>query len=118
MHHLAVTTSSEVELPPEAPPKSRQAPIERARSALAGLLGRRYVPPAVVAVGLVLLAVAYYLQARTVPTTSEGSSQALQAWSMLHGNTLLRGWSLSDVSFYTTEIPEYALVELVRGLNT
>jgi len=107
-----------VELPPEAPPKSRQAPIERARSALAGLLGRRYVPPAVVAVGLVLLAVAYYLQARTVPTTSEGSSQALQAWSMLHGNTLLRGWSLSDVSFYTTEIPEYALVELVRGLNT
>ncbi|HEV8065537.1 MAG TPA: hypothetical protein VGP46_11920, partial [Acidimicrobiales bacterium] len=43
--------------------------------------------------------------------------QALQAWSMLHGNPLLRGWSLSDVSFYTTELPEYMLVELVRGLN-
>src|SRR3984957_1830423 len=36
---------------------------------------------------------------------------------MLHGNLLLRGWQLADVSFYTTELPEYMLVELVRGLN-
>jgi hypothetical protein len=36
---------------------------------------------------------------------------------MLHGNLLLRGWTLSDVSFYTTELPQYMLVELVRGLN-
>src|SRR5260370_329222 len=36
---------------------------------------------------------------------------------MVQGKLLLRGWSLSDVSFYTTELPEYALVELVRGLN-
>jgi hypothetical protein len=36
---------------------------------------------------------------------------------MLHGNLLLHGWSLSDVSFYTTELPQYMLVELVRGLN-
>jgi hypothetical protein len=48
---------------------------------------------------------------------SDGASQALQAWAMLHGNLLLRGWSLSDVSFYTTELPEYAFIELVRGLN-
>ncbi len=48
---------------------------------------------------------------------SDGASQALQAWDMLHGNLLLHGWSLSDVSFYTTELPEYMLVELVRGLN-
>jgi hypothetical protein len=48
---------------------------------------------------------------------SDGASQALQAWAMLHGNVLLHGWSLSDVSFYTTELPEYMLVELVRGLN-
>jgi hypothetical protein len=37
---------------------------------------------------------------------------------MLHGNPLLRGWSLSDVSFYTTELPQYMLVELARGLNS
>jgi hypothetical protein len=36
---------------------------------------------------------------------------------MLHGNLVLHGWRLSDVSFYTTELPEYMLVELVRGLN-
>ena len=41
----------------------------------------------------------------------------LESWAMLHGNLLLHGWHLSDVSFYTTELPEYMLVELVRGLN-
>jgi len=33
---------------------------------------------------------------------------------MLAGNWLLHGWTLSDVSFYTTELPEYVLVELIR----
>jgi hypothetical protein len=36
---------------------------------------------------------------------------------MLHGNVLLHGWWLSDVAFYTTELPQYMLVELVRGLT-
>ncbi len=36
---------------------------------------------------------------------------------MLHGNPLLRGWQLSDVSFYTTELPQYMLVERLRGLT-
>jgi hypothetical protein len=30
---------------------------------------------------------------------------------------LLRGWTVTDVSFYTTEVPEWAIVEWVRGLN-
>ena len=29
---------------------------------------------------------------------------------MLHGNLMRSGWTLSDVSFYTTELPEYVLV--------
>ena len=36
---------------------------------------------------------------------------------MLHGNPLLHGWQLSDVSFYTTELPQYMLLELVSGLG-
>ena len=36
---------------------------------------------------------------------------------MLHGNLLLHGWTVSDVSFYTTELPEYMGVELIRGLG-
>ena len=67
-----------------------------------------------VAVGLFLC---YVTVSRKVPVTSDGAGNALQAWSMLHGNWLLRGWWLSDVSFYTTELPEYMLVETVRGLT-
>ena len=55
--------------------------------------------------------------AQTRAVNSDGASQALQAWDMLHGNPLLRGWTVSDVSFYTTELPQYALVELIRGLR-
>ena len=66
----------------------------------------------------VLAAFAVNLQlARTRAVNSDGAGNALQAWDMLHGNLLLHGWLLSDVSFYTTELPEYMLVELVRGLN-
>jgi hypothetical protein len=54
---------------------------------------------------------------RTRAVNSDGAGQALQAWDMLHGNLLLHGWSLGDVSYYTTEVPQYMLVEFVRGLN-
>ena len=36
---------------------------------------------------------------------------------MLHGNLLLHGWWVTDVSFYTTELPQYALVEAAAGLR-
>jgi hypothetical protein len=63
-------------------------------------------------------AFAVYLRlAGTRAVNSDGASQALQAWDLLHGNILLHGWTLTDVSFYTTEIPEYLLVELAHGLN-
>jgi hypothetical protein len=72
-------------------------------------------------VGLAATGVALYLAylaiSRTQEVTSDGASNALQAWDMLHGNPLLRGWTLTDVSFYTTELPEYMIVEAVRGLN-
>jgi hypothetical protein len=59
----------------------------------------------------------YRRLSQTQPVTSDGAANALQAWDMLHGNLLLRGWTLSDVSFYTTELPEYMGVELIRGLG-
>jgi hypothetical protein len=52
-----------------------------------------------------------------IPVTSDGGNNAMQAWDMLHGNWLLRGWNLGDASYYTTELPEYALVEIFRGLG-
>ena len=69
--------------------------------------------------GLAALALwaAYVRLSQSFPTNSDGAGNALQAWQMLHGNPLLRGWVLSDVSFYTTELPQYMLVELATGLN-
>jgi hypothetical protein len=65
----------------------------------------------------VVLFIAYLRMSRTYPATSDGADQALQGWDMLHGNWLLHGWTLGDVTYYSTEIPEYALVEMVRGLG-
>ena len=74
------------------------------------------LPVTFAAAGLVLFG-AYLRQAQTVPVIADGGSFALQAWDMLHGNVLLRGWTTADLSFYTTELPQYALVELAHGLN-
>jgi hypothetical protein len=69
------------------------------------------------ALGGVALFACYLHLSRTAAVDSDGASNVLQAWDMLHGNPLLRGWVLSDVSFYTTELPQYALIELIRGLS-
>jgi hypothetical protein len=65
----------------------------------------------------VVLYVCYLWLSRTQGVLSDGASNTFEAWDMLHGNPLLRGWTLSDVSFYTTELPEYMIVELIRGLG-
>jgi hypothetical protein len=59
----------------------------------------------------------YLRLALTSAVSSDGASIALQAADMLHGNLLLHGWRVADVSFYTTELPQYMLIELVRGLS-
>src|SRR5947207_6855556 len=81
-------------------------------------------PAAVLAVraGLVALAAAvlffcYWRQSQAVPLSSDGSSNVLQTWAMLHGNLLLHNWRVSDVSFYTTELPQYMLIEALAGLG-
>jgi hypothetical protein len=69
------------------------------------------------AVVAVVLFVCYVRLSGTIPDNSDGSDQALQASDMLHGNWLLRGWTVGDVSYYTTEIPEYMIVEKIMGLG-
>jgi hypothetical protein len=71
----------------------------------------------VVVLAAAVLFTCYWRQSRTQPISSDGAANALQAWDMLHGNLLLHGWLLSDVSFYTTELPQYMLIEVVRGLG-
>src|SRR3984957_13489136 len=59
----------------------------------------------------------YLFQSGVGPFNSDGASMILQAQAMLHGNPLLQGWRVADVSFYTTELPEYMLVTALRGLR-
>jgi hypothetical protein len=73
--------------------------------------------PGYVAASL-LLFLCYVRVSGTVPVTADGGNNAMQAWDMLHGNWLLRGWVLADASYYTTELPQYVLVEIFRGLSS
>ena len=77
----------------------------------------RWAWPAALAVAAVVLFLCYLRLSHTTPGNSDGADQALQAWDMLHGNWLLSGWTVGDVSYYTTELPEYIVVEMIRGLG-
>jgi hypothetical protein len=90
---------------------------QRAREPAGWRRRARWLFPVLAAAACAGLLCCYARVSATFPGGSDGASNALEAWDLLHGNWLLRGWTLTDVSFYTTELPEYAVVELARGLN-
>ncbi|MBV9092671.1 MAG: hypothetical protein JO132_02160 [Streptosporangiaceae bacterium] len=102
-----------------------QRPAEAAAAADAGRplpgRGRAVLRRCLAALGVLaavaLLFVAYLQVSRTSPENSDEANDLLMAWDMLHGNVLLHGWWLSDVSFWTTELPQYALLERLFGLH-
>jgi hypothetical protein len=62
---------------------------------------------------------AYLLESRTQGADADAAGQVLQGWDMVHGgNWLLSGWYVSDVSFWTFEVPVDGLVAAVDGLRT
>ena len=104
-----------------APPPAAQA--EDARAAAPRAPGRsapvrRLLTAAAAALVVALLFLAYLRMSRTYPENSDESNDLLMAWDMLHGNVLLHGWYLSDVSFITTELPQYVLLVWLFGLHT
>jgi len=97
--------------------REQQAPSVTAGPAGRG--GAAYAKwAAVVAAAAAVLFFCYWRQSLSVPLSSDGSGNVLQAWAMLHGNLLLHNWWVSDVSFYTTELPQYMLIEFFAGLGT
>ncbi len=48
---------------------------------------------------------------------SDGANNALQGWDIIHGNFLMHGWIIGDATYYTLELPLYALTEAVLGLH-
>jgi hypothetical protein len=114
---MATRTPPLVEEAPQPRGGVRDLAARAGRWAPAAGRGRRAAGIAAtgaVAVGLFL---GYLQMARVFPTNSDGASVALQAWDLLHGNILLSGWTLADLSFYSTELMEHALVESVVGLS-
>jgi hypothetical protein len=84
------------------------------------LPGRLRRPALAIAAVMLAVAVVYCCalrEASAVIPESDAASFALQGWAMTHGNLLLHGWRLADVSFYTLDLPVYALGVLVVGLR-
>jgi hypothetical protein len=91
----------------EQPPSPPRLSAARARLIWAGAL----------VVAAVALFWCYLLQSRTTAVNSDAAGMVLQGWDMMHGNVLLRGWFVADVSFSTFEIPIDGLVAVVHGLG-
>src|SRR5579859_5243607 len=72
--------------------------------------------PAYLLAGAVLFA-AYLRLSQTSQLNSDSANILLMASDLLHGHLLLHGWYMSDVSFYPTEIPQYALLESFLGVK-
>ncbi len=71
----------------------------------------------VIAGAAAVLFFCYWRQSQAAPLSSDGGGYVLQAWAMLHGNLLLHNWWVSDVSFYTTELPQYMAIEALLGFG-
>ena len=72
------------------------------------------------AVFLLVLAglfVAYLRLSRTYPENSDEANILLMAGDLAHGNLYLSGWTVSDVPFITTELPEIALLVKLFGMR-
>ena len=65
----------------------------------------------------VALFTVYLRLSETYPLNSDSANILLMGWDLLHGHLLLHGWYMSDVSFYPTELPQYALLESFLGLH-
>jgi hypothetical protein len=101
---------------PEASAASSRPLRQRAPGSPA-VVRRRLLASAAVALAAAALFVAYLRVSRTYPENSDEANILLMSWDMLHGNVLLHGWYLSDVSFYPTELPQYAMLEAIIGLH-
>jgi hypothetical protein len=81
----------------------------------AARFSQRLLRPFAYAAGAILLFLVYLRLATRVPYGADGAVIEQQAWDMLHGNVYLHGWALADISFYTIEIPEFAVIEWLHG---
>ena len=77
----------------------------------------RWAGAAVFLVVLALLFAAWLRLSRTYPENSDEANILLMAGDLAHGNWNLSGWTVSDVPFITTELPEIAVLVRLFGLH-
>ena len=82
-----------------------------------GLSVRKVAGFAVTVVGLFLLASLYGRLGRTFTVNSDDATGVLEAEAFLQGNYLLHGWTVSNISFYTTDLPFYIIGMFFRGVS-
>ena len=82
-----------------------------------GLSVRKVAGFAVTVVGLYLLASLYGKLGRTFTVHSDDATGVLEAEAFLQGNYLLHGWTVSNISFYTTDLPFYIVGVFFRGVH-
>jgi hypothetical protein len=82
-----------------------------------GSLPRRLLTTAAWGLGLIVFFALNLRLSQTTAANSDGASQALQAWDLLHGNLLQHGWITGDVAYFPNDVLVYALIDLVHGLN-
>jgi hypothetical protein len=59
----------------------------------------------------------YLRLSETSQLNSDSANILLMGRDLVRGHLLLHGWYMSDVSFYPTELPQYALLESILGLH-
>ena len=89
----------------------------RVQEQVGWLSARKVAGFALIVVGLCLLASLYGRLGRRFPLNSDDATGVLEAEAVLHGNYLLHGWTVSNVSFYTTDLPFYIIGVIFRGIH-
>src|SRR5712691_2245760 len=97
-----------------ASPAGPAGPGERANGSS---VRRRWAELAAYLLSGLVLFVAYLRLSETYGLNSDSANILLMGWDLLHGHLLLHGWYMFDVSFFPTEIPQYALLESLLGLH-
>src|SRR5690348_6784946 len=78
---------------------------------------RRWLAAAAWVVGTFALFALFLRISLSSQVNSDGAVNGLQAWDLLHGNVLLRGWWIADVNFYFFELPLNAITAAAFGLG-
>ncbi len=69
------------------------------------------------AAGLLALGLLTAQVALAYPVSSDDATGVLEAASVVRGNPLLKGWTVSNISFWTTDLPLYVAGVALKGLD-